>query len=198
MDQGAYTTRRGRFRFGLKSLLVVMTIVCVYLGWRTARHLQATAIVARSNAVLNVIESNMAAAPPNTSFVTPLHLRQRSATFQKRARPDQADQTDRLGQVFGGGSLYSMATRSEPLDIMQLLTTGNAAAASVQIRSHYERGLAKLGLRRAMTGDGEKSTAIWQMPEHGLYVIIDVDADPVRKQADVRAIFLHSESLSAW
>jgi hypothetical protein len=189
---------RWQFRFGLKTLFIIMTVSCVWLGWRMARQRQAAAMVARSRAVMDVIDGNMSTPPQGTSFVMPPHLRQQTASFLTRTRPDPSNQTKQVSNPFGDGRFYSMSTRGEPLDITKLLATGNAAAASVQIRNQYERGLAKLGLQRALTSDGEKATSIWGLPEHGLHVIIDVDSDTARNQADVRVIFLHSEELKAW
>ncbi len=188
--------QRRRIRFGLKTAFVVMTVLCLWLGWRMARQRQAAAVISRSYAVLDVIESNIATAPPNTIFTMPSHLRQRQANFLKQTRQGSIEQSSQLGSIFGSGRYYIMATRGQPLDITKLVATSDTKAASVQIRTHYEKGLAKLGLKRSLTSDGEKATAIWQMPDHGIHVVIDVHAD--QNQADVRVIFMHNETLSIW
>lgn len=191
--------RRARFRVGLKALFAVMTLLCLWLGWRMARQRQAAAIVARSQTILDGIESNMTTVPQGASFTISSNLRQRKSSFLKKTRRDPSDLTNQLGGISSNGRFYTSAIRGEPLDITNLLATKSAADASLQIRSHYEQGLKKIGLRRTVTTNSvEKATAIWQMPEHGLHVIIDVDADAARKQADVRIIYLHSESLSFW
>src|SRR3990172_8225628 len=74
MNSNAETTddtqpRRWRFRFSLKTLLILVTLPCLWLGGHVVRYRQTAAVVARYRALSDVIRQSMVTAPENTSFV---------------------------------------------------------------------------------------------------------------------------------
>jgi hypothetical protein len=184
-----------RFRFGLKSLLLVTALLSILFGWWLSQRIRAREIVNRSHAVWKAIATNISNAPRETSFVGQAD----HEIIVKR--PAQEQEVKQLGQLFGNGLkawYHRRETRSHVLNVSQLLTTKSASAASAQIRSHYERGLSNAGLQRQLSLDGVKSVSIWSQPRHGQHVIIDVSVDPALTQADVRIIYLHDEAKTVW
>lgn len=186
------------FRFGLKSLFVLMTVLCIWLGTRAARDRQAREMVAINHAVVDALEKNTTAEPKEAEFVMPASIRQSTASFMKKNRPDSETQRRQITSFFDGGRLYSTSTFDVPLNVQKALAADSPENVSRRLMGHYERGLAETGLNRTVSGGGESSMAIWQMPAHGISVIIDVNVNPERKQARVRAIFIQNDKMSIW
>jgi hypothetical protein len=200
-DTASDTTQRNgpwRLRFSLKWLFVVVAILCVCLGYYAARDRRAREMVALNHAILERMERNVATAPNDASFVMPESIRQSTARFLSRSRRDRDSQRRQIASFFGGGNLYGTSSFDVPLNVEKALATDSAAKVSSRVISHYESGLARIGLQRTITGGGEASRAVWQIPDHGISVIIDVNVDARSKQANVRTLFIHNEKLSIW
>lgn len=169
-----------RFRFGLKTLFVVMTVLCFWLGGQVVRYRQSAAVVARYHAVSAALEQKMMTAPLNTRFIrvdVPLPSIERSSDKWR----------------FRTTEIWTWW-----LDISKFPVTIDIGDAGTKIRTYYERGLDDLGLVRTATTGGANASAIWEMPQHGVYVIVDVHIDAALKQAHVRLVFLQNEKLSLW
>lgn len=183
-----------RLRFSLKALLVLVTLVGLWLGWKTARERRAAEMVARHHSMLDLIENNMATAPTGTSFRFSPAQRQRTAAFRKRTRPNQAEQRQNLGGMFENGRFRNTVTRTVILDVSQAAVDRDTLTS--RIRAHYEQGLDELGLRRIVDLGGHRATGIWTLPDENLNVIIDVVIES--DDAQVRTIYLYNDRLSIW
>jgi len=58
--------RRRRLRFGLKTLFIVVTALCLWLGYHVVRERRADEILARHDAVLAALVKQIATAPAQT------------------------------------------------------------------------------------------------------------------------------------
>lgn len=189
---------RRLFRFGLKSLFILMTVLCIWLGIRAARDRRAREMVAVNHAVLEALEKNVTAEPKDAHFVMPASIRQSTANFLKKSRPDSEAQRRQIANLFDGGRLYTTSTFDVPLNVEKALAADSPTNVSTRLVAHYGRGLAEAGLNLTVSGGGESSMAIWHMPDHGVSVIIDVNVDSDTKQARVRTIFIQNDKLSIW
>jgi hypothetical protein len=198
------TIRSGRqasrrlFRFGLKSIFILMTILCIWLGIHAARDRRAREMVAINHAVFEALAKNATAQPKDAYFVMSASIRQSTASFIKKSRLDSETQRRQIASLFNGGRLYATSTFDVPLNVEKALSVDSPEQVSRRLLGHYENGLAEAGLKRSLSSSGESSMAIWEMPDHGLSTIIDVVVSPERQQARVRTIFIQNDQLSVW
>jgi hypothetical protein len=80
-DRPSVKLNRPRFRFGLKTMLVLVALACVWLGMRAARERRATEMATRRNTIFDALDSNPVDPPAGTRLT-----RRASASF---GPPDQ-------------------------------------------------------------------------------------------------------------
>ena len=56
------------FRFGLKTIFVVMTILCVWFGYQAIHHQRFEQVRARHSALVKAVQDSMSQAPPGTQI----------------------------------------------------------------------------------------------------------------------------------
>ncbi len=188
-----------RYRFSLKWLLLVMAILCVLLGIYATLERKAREMLSLNNSILNVIEENFGLEPLNTTFFLPESLRRTTADFMKRTRTEDYERRKQGEHVFSGRTLYATSSYNTELDVANVLVVPGANNVAVRLLSHYAKGFTELGLSQtSITTSPDTATAIWQIPDHGVTVVIDVILDASSKQAKVRAIFVQSDRTSIW
>lgn len=67
-DYDQHSSPRRRFRFSLKALLLVVTLLCICLGVHAWRNHRADEMISRRNAVYNTLLKNLAEPPPDTDI----------------------------------------------------------------------------------------------------------------------------------
>lgn len=184
---------RFQFRFGLKSLFVVMTILCVWLGYTVARNRKADEMIDRHNELLDRIIKNIATPPANT--------------FYRLNNPGSEDELARqLGRSWPGDNFQRLA----------ILRTGTNASTAIQnltldisgikrdeigqqLIEHYSQRLEALKLKRTITDFvGPTSTAVWTSQSNELTVVIDAHLEPDAQMANIRILLIDSQHLKLW
>ena len=177
--------QRPRFRFGLKSLFVVMTILCAWLGYRAVRHYQFEQIRSRHIALVKAIHANLDEIPANTS----------RATVQRDSRPWSGS------MEFHKFLIRNAVTMAASLTIGPALAVESDKDIARKLLTHYGRGLADLGLQSvdlSTQTEPETQRVVWQSPDYGIVLVIDarVLGTADAKQADITFLLIHNED--AW
>lgn len=185
-----------RLRVGSKTVLVLIALpLCGWFAIRTARHHQANRMIARHNAVLEVIVANLADLPVRCKFIVSPNTRPELDKFLGRTWPNNEV---RLDAVLHSGEMPAFTAGTAALDIAELLTEGTDGEAAMELVGHYSRKLADLGLDQIASGGAARSMAIWKSPAGDLDVWITVDTHAEAKTADVRMNFLDGQRLVLW
>jgi hypothetical protein len=188
-----------RFRFSLKWLLILIASLSILLAIYTTRERKSREMVALNDNISNAIEENVRKEPPNTKFLQPESFRRRIADFMKGARSKNYQRRGLAERVFGGGSLFAHSSYNTNLDVTNALAAPNGSYTPVQLLSHYANSLAELGLKQTVINSSPyTAAAMWELPEHGVSVIIDVILDAAAKDARVRIIFIQNDRISIW
>ncbi len=183
-------------QFGPKSLLVILLLLLgSWFGIGIARQHRAAQMIARHNAVLDVIINNLSELPAYSKFIVSPSTRAELEKLLGRTWPDDEI---RLEAVLHSGTMPAFTAGTAILDIADLLTDASDGKAVTELVGHYSRGLAELGLERIASGGAAKSIAIWKSPSGDLDVWITVDAHEDAKTAEVRMIFLDGQRLALW
>ena len=183
---------RFQFRFGLKSLFIVMTILCVWLGCKFARERRAADMIARHNALLDTIVKNIATPPANTFY---------------RLNPGSEDELNkRLGRTWPGdnfqrasilrtGTNASIAIQNLTLDITRM----PREETGQQLLNHYSQGLETLKLKRTISDAvGDNATYVWISQGNEFTVIVDAQTTADIPTANVRILLIDSQQLKLW
>lgn len=199
-DQGEHedrrTERRWCFRVNPKTALVVLVLLpCIWFGTRLARQRHAAILLARHNAVLDVVIENISETPAKTSFTVHPGERPELEKLLGRTWPDEA--TRRQAILEFGTPPRAVSTGVE-LNISESLADASAVEVAGRLADHYADGLADLGLERIASGGGASAAAVWKSPENDLDVWIAVAADGDAQSALVRIIFVDSQRLHVW
>jgi cell division protein FtsB len=108
--------RRRRVRFSLKTLLVLVTLLCIWLGWNAARQRRAAQIIALNHAVLDQLQENFTTEPDRTKADSSPSARQRRAKFFARTRNKFEVEPRSLTRFWDGGRFHHFTTLDETLD----------------------------------------------------------------------------------
>jgi len=191
-EQTPSAPRRWRFRFGLKALFVVVTVLCVWLGYKSARERRAAEMIARHNALLDAIVKNIATPPSNTFY---------------RLNPGSEDELNRrFGRTWANNDFQRTA----------ILRTGSNASVEIQnltldisgmgredvgrqLLSHYSQKLEKLKLKRKISDEvGAHATYIWTSQDNEFTIIVDAHMAADMLTAEVRILLIDSQQLKLW
>jgi hypothetical protein len=186
---------RPRPRFGLKTAFVVMTVLCVWLGWRSVRERRIAEMHARRESVVAALEKVFTTSRPGI-------------IKDGRWSPEVTHRRN-LG---GDGTAYirHVSADTERLQIVQPLIDQPIVNIVKELLAAYEPGLTAAGLHREIIkASGSTSSdnfghayggTVWVLPEHGLTVSLDAQVD--REQVDtigrVNVVFIHNERVSFW
>lgn len=188
---------RSRIRFSLRATFVLVTIVCLLLGWMAIRNSRAAGIISRHLAVVDQIQANVSQPPVNVTLAMPANVRQTKAALHSKMRANPV-----YRQFHTNGWLADrfdhMTVEGELLDVSAALVAESAADLATRLRTHYEDGFNSLGLRRNLTANGNPASAIWASPDNCIQLVVDVDVDGGDKSARARVIYLHHEALELW
>jgi hypothetical protein len=193
------TLRRPRFRFGLKALFVLMTIVCLWLGNRMIRERRAAEMIAGRDRVIQIVTANIATPPTDTFY---------------RINPGSQDELLQEAQwpgpehwrraILDTGSTGLLATWTLVLDVSKSLESVNRAGVVQQLVDHYARRFARHRLdRRERSGGGSNlgggyARAVWTTAGNEFTVIIDAEVDAEVSTAEVRILVIDAQQLRVW
>jgi hypothetical protein len=185
--------RKGRPRYRLRTLFVLMTVAAVVIGYWAARRRAALATIDRHNALVDQLIDNLATAPRGAAFIG----QPQSKGILERFFGGKPSGEFPIPVQWIGGGLNFTAVSSVELDVSKL--SAGAEAITNQIRAHYEQGLSGLGLQRVIdTWGNHEWTAAWSGQDNNLLVVIDVRIDEAAQTAFVRLLFADSQDWSLW
>jgi hypothetical protein len=191
--------KRRRIQFGLRTSLIAITLLCLWLGFRFVREHRADEIIARHERLLDAIAKNVVTPPPNAFYS--VHPGGRDEIQTNLRSPYSADQEGFVGfdLLHGHTSPARIAALTLQLDISRLLPM-NRGEVSQRMIVHYEHGLEESGMWKfqAVTrsnASGAKSRSVWTSNESELSVVIDADVAAGAPTAEVRILVIDAQQL---
>ncbi len=190
---------RPRFRFGLKALFLFTTLLCVWLGYKYERVRRANELIARHQAVLEVIVRRIATPPEGTFYVFG-----RESADQLLYKLSFPGEHFRRQTILDVGHSASSMTQDEIIDVSKLLATKKPNDVVVQLAHYYGADLASVGLQlttsgyRGNHGDLSVSRDVWNSPNNDLVVVIDAEIDPKSQRAFVSVMLIDGQQLHLW
>jgi hypothetical protein len=192
--------RRRRFRFGLKTLFIAVTVLCIWLGYRYVRERRTNEILARHEAVLATLTKQIATPFQTLYAISPGgedELLRRFGHDSKRFRRATLLRVD-----------HSSPGQSSALDVSKLLASGtNPTTIADRLAQHYGSALVPAGFEHTYTHGGSRSDlgsvsgtyrGIWTSPAGDLNVIIDAEVFAQSKTATVSILFTDSQQIRIW
>jgi hypothetical protein len=195
--------QKSRVRFGLKTLFVVMTAVCLWLGYRAVLQRRANEIVALHDAVLAAITKQLppprvptqVSIPPGNEDELLLRLDRAGKDFQ-RVRLFRVDHTD-------------PATSQNPrIDVLKLLASKtHPTTIADNLAQHYGKALEAIGFHQILSHGGSRSDfesvsgtcrCVWSSPTSDIQVVIDGEVFVQSKSAMVTILVIDSQQLHLW
>jgi hypothetical protein len=174
------TRRQRRFQFSLKSFFVLVTFLCLWLGYRAWHRYRAEQMVERHNSLIGVIARSVATPPDGTAFR--FQQPQNEETILGRAGwPKGFDPS--TAAEFNNNPRCRFDTESFLLDVSKLLTGPKPKRVVWDIASYYCSGLEELGLESAADfsgpsdADGTIAGVVRVSPTGDLQVFITVQLD---------------------
>jgi hypothetical protein len=192
------SSHRG-FRFGQKALFVVVTLLCVWLGYESARGYRAARMVARHRRVLDTVLANIASPPEHTFYMSPVG----SVDDLMRQINWRGDNSERV-LATQWGNTASITTQHLFLDVKELINSTKHSdirlgEISQLVCRHYTDSLdvdgPDDGSMESQPTKG-RSTATWTSP--GNELVVNVDVEVVEDAADIRIQFIDSQQLRVW
>ena len=174
-------------------LILAVMLVGSWFAAKLIRHQRADEILTRHDAVLDAIIGNIATPPAGTTFESPPRKRDELEKLLGRTWPDP---TTRRKAILDFGSPFPAVSTSITLDISEARNDDEEIERLAgRLADVYADGLAAVGLEKVVSGGGANPVAVWKSRDDDLDVIINIDTDPDSQTAEVRILFIDSQSL---
>lgn len=201
IDPEAIETKPSRrFRFGLKTLFVVMTALCCWLGGKLSRERRADAMLARHEAVLAALTKQIATPPEGTFYVIGVDSQDK---LQKQLSFPGSD--FRRKAILDVGHSGSTTTTTLILDVSKLISSNKSADVAAELASYYGANLAAAGMQRTVSGSlgGSEgyswpNRSVWTSDNNDLVVVIDVEHQAKSPRAFVSVMLIDAQQLHLW
>ena len=185
-------SRLPRFRFSLKTLLILTMLLCSWLGVKAARERRAQEMISRRDAIFGVLIRNLASPPPNTQLIFGPHLLQTFSSRDKRS-------------ILNTGKSRGFFTDEAELALGPELTNKPGGDVVRSIADHAGQGLQECrlywegGLTQSV-GPAWRCIGTWhQDPIPEFTVIIEVIAEPTQsKEAYIWVGVIENQTLFDW
>lgn len=193
--------QRRRLSFSLKSVFLLVTVLCLWLGYRTAYRRQARQVVSRHNEIIAALSRNIAAPPEGMRYRSP-GPQDEGQILARAGWPKGIDPQIAVSPL--QTSPGRIETESFLLDIPNLVSTPNPSRVDWHIIEHYGNGLEELGMisGASFTGterSGEShASAVWISPAGDLSVTLDADVDFPSSTAHVTIVSVDSQRIQLW
>lgn len=182
-----------RPRIGLKSILLLMAAICILLGGYAILERKSREMVALNQAIQEALHTSFTSQPEGADFVNPAAVKSSAEELRKdlsRSRVQGAS----VERYFGRRVLHTGNEINISVDLSKALAAKRENAVLAKLLSQFAYGLSQLGLRQtATTFSPGSASEIWELPEHGVLVIIDTFLDHQTKQARIRSRFFHND-----
>lgn len=190
-----------RFRFGLRSLFVLVTMLCIGLGLKFPSDRRAAYIETWDRALRNVICENIATVP-NCLAVAKLMEQSPSIVATDKLWPND-EPAARPRKV---NDILTSWAPNIVLDVSTALQLEQPAALANRLLKHYESGLAEHGLQRISFEPGmtcpttTESSAVWvsDRPELNTFVTIAVRVSADTNQGNVQIRHVARPTTRSW
>jgi hypothetical protein len=168
---------RRQFRFGLKALFIVMTLLCVWLGYKFARERRAAEMLSRRQAVYNTLIKNLSKPTADThiKFAAEL-LRMALASRDER-------------WILSSGTSRTYAEDHLELTLGPTISSMSGDKIVGEIADHVGRGLNQCGLYwngglTQSVGPAWRHVGSWQQdPVPEFTILIEVVAEPAQSKS---------------
>jgi hypothetical protein len=193
--------KRRRLAFSLKSIFLIVTVLCLWLGYNAAYRVRARQVVARHNQVITAIARNIASPPKGMQYHSP-RPQDEGQILARAGWPKGIDPKMAVSPL--DTSPGRIETESFLLDIPNLAGSPNPSRVVWQVIEHYGNGLEELGLITGanFTGTdrslGSHASAVWISPSVDLNVSVDVDIDFPTSTAHVTIVSVDSQRIQLW
>lgn len=193
-------------RFGLRHLLIALTICSFLFAWLVVRYRSANQLIEKRDVTLTtLIEQRL--EPPDSLVLAKvdslgLWAKERPS-IDEFFRVDSQNYDSRVWGVFTAGRSVGNTLTGWTYE----LSSGNAAASASgirdQIREHFAAGLVKVGFdqRSSMPSDGTdeaSSRDCWCTAHNGIVVLLDVEVNKAKAEAKVKLSVVESQHLGIW
>ncbi|MFO0790502.1 MAG: hypothetical protein U0805_13690 [Pirellulales bacterium] len=171
-----------RFRFGLKTLLVVMTVMCLYLGYEAVRERRAEQLRARDMALVAAVRSSLSKVPHGTSLRSPAAQTWPGSLWRHKFH------------------LRVAASQSISLSVDSSFDHISDYDVSKSLLEFFGRDMEAIGLAETNLSDAEDPILLrsaWQCAEEGTLVLIEVRMGslPTSRTAIVSMVLIHNEDV---
>jgi hypothetical protein len=186
-------------RFGLKYLILVVSISAIALGYWTGRARIAAQMTRRHNDVAACLQRNLQSTPSGTVLATVEPSIERSALGFS---PPSWRPSDDVGHahVNEWGHIAGLINAERLLDLPpRAPKLGGASRLANGILSHYSQGLSAAGLQQQISEANETgATQLWTAKGMDLSVWIEVRIENGDATARVRVLFLDTQQMTIW
>lgn len=182
-------SRRRRFRFSLKAMFLLITLLCVIFGYTFGRHQRAAELERWDFELYELIRANVDQLPELAAF---------PATRQSRRFIPKEEQDhwrgNRYQQVLQDGELFTHWGTEITLDLKEALKVQTPFGVANRLLSFYEAGLREHGLRQLHSKRGEfepplsEPSSIWvsERPDFNTIVEVEVSVSDDTEQGVIR------------
>jgi hypothetical protein len=185
-----------RFRFRLKTLFVIITLVCILLGLKLAHERRARAILSRHKSLIEALTANVLSPPQDTVYITPPGDASEIASRLNFSCVDQFHFLAPGGPARVGGQTFV-------LDVSKSPRRKQGGELGQMLTEYYAKGLSRLGMkqRQAVYGaglNGRWSRCVWVSSDYDLTVVIDSDISADDNRAEIRILVIDGQSHELW
>jgi hypothetical protein len=212
--------RSSRLRFGLKTLFVIVTALCLWLGYRAILARRANEIASRHHTVLEAIYKQLPhqrvpthdSTPPGSEDALVVRLAQDSIA------PGGEDKLllrlERAGKKFQRVRMLRVdhtdpeTSQNAPIDVLKLLASNtHPTTIADKLVQHYGIALSAIGFHQIFSHGGSRGDlesvsgtcrGIWSSPTSDIQVVIDGEVFAQSKSAMVTILLIDSQQLQLW
>jgi hypothetical protein len=194
-EQAVVRKSRTRLRFGLKTLLIAMTVVCLLLGYWFARVRRAEEMIARHDRLWNTVINNIVTPPTDVTYHSFI-----GTENDIKDRFSWGGHLNPKGVVMGTGSMGTVRSESFTVDFSKFQPPASRKNIAGVLIDHYSSGLGAAGVSRCYDGGSSnlQRRAVWTSPREDLAVVIDVSASRDEPYAEVQILLIDSQQLFIW
>jgi hypothetical protein len=195
------TRRQRRFQFSLKSFFVLVTFLCLWLGYRAWHSYRVDQMIERHNNLIGVIARSVATPPDGAAFRFQ-HPQNEETILGRAGWPKGIDPS--TAAEYNNNAQCRFSTESFLLDVSKLLTGPTPKRVVWDIASYYCSGLEELGMESAVEfsgpsdADGSIAGVVRVSPAGDLQVFINVQVDQSAGTAQVVIVTSDNQQIHFW
>jgi hypothetical protein len=186
-------TKRGGFRFGLRTIFVVATLLGVIFGYLAMRANWLSETARRHNAMAAKLRENLFKPPAGVAYDWPETLKKHVGRYFLQSWDERRRFFD-----LGNEARHSMtASTTLGFNIAKPPTGKHPADLCQRLLEHYEIGLETVGLARSIGGySGQRCQTLWT--DEGVVVIVEVWVNSDQTSGGVQMLVVDEQEFHLW